>query len=722
MADTLFDTIAQRNSCTVPNWSFFSWAEVPPDMPGTVILIHGVNDLGTDFGTVEAGLCEGLNERLNRSDLKAGVYMTGRMANDNSEVKPEDLLKDMDSVLYRRSEPEGTRSVLIPFYWGYRASRTEIGKDAINGQVVDIHGNRLDKNYAKNGGMFANATTNIPDMFNTNFKGGLKTTTLEWIQNDPTHPLLEAPNRHYMVLAARRLAMLVKQIRNIDPDETVTIVGHSQGTVISLLAQALLMQADGGDGANPAANRPADTLVLIDSPYSVIAPWMDRATQTGDEQQTAYARAHTLIELVKLVGEGKHSSPSLEQLLPNTEDCRGRAGPAWTPTLAKRFNPKTDDANKAVVFAERDNRGKVYLYFCPEDATVALKTVQGIGTNGVPDTTPVHDPKTRKTVDLKLMSPLIDSGFHQRVFTRRKRKGESVKVGTPPQVYTLREKGETSHGTTGFVNNQIKQSGNSVGVTRQINGEELSPPFDPDLQGNVIPGTETTPIDENETEPGKQSWDQMETEIALTRIKLQTLPPTQILWPDAGLDPTQPSKAEVQAFFDAKPDPDDRCKVFDVTATSPPQAGVRYVVRTETPNEAKLRLMNDKNVFGASSYHSAIMSGLKNHRFATAMDVAIGQGKAMDSPEWSALLRYIADWRTPLDTIRDKSGTKFSELIPGMSQLVEATCTYYKNGKFPTELIPETPPRPVVSETLTTLNQVSQTTPQNAALTQGGKL
>jgi len=722
MDDSPFDTVAQRTSTTLPNWCSFSLAELPPEMPGTAILIHGVNDLGTDFGTVEAGLCEGLNERLNRSDLKAGVYTQGRMANEDRKVTKDDLFKDMDGVLYRRSEPDGTRSVLIPFYWGYRAAPDEIGKQSINGQVVDIHGNRLDKNFAKNGGMFANATTNIPDMFNTHFKGGLKTNMLEKLQHDPTHPLLEAPNRHYMVLAARRLAMLVKQIRNIDPDETVSIIAHSQGTVISLLAQALLMQADSSDGSSAAANRPADTLVLIDSPYSVIAPWMDRATQTGDEQQTAYARARTLIELVKLVGDGKHPTPELDQLLPNTADCRGRAGPAWTPTQAKRFNPKTDDANKAVVFAERDNRGKVYLYFCPEDATVALKTVQGIGTNGVPDTAAVHDPDAGKTVDMPLMTPLIASGFHQRVFTRRKRNGATVKVGTAPQVYTLREKGETSHGTTGFINTQIKQGGNSVGATRQVNGEELNPPFDPDLQGNVIPGTENKPIDANETAPGKQSWDQMETEVALTRLKLQTLTDQPLPWPGAGVDPSKPSVAEVQAQYDANPDPDDRCQVFDVTAGSPVAPDVRYVTRTETPNEAKVRLMNDPKRLGDSSYHSAIMSGQKNHRYGTAMDVAIGQGKALDDLEWGTLLRFIADWRTPLGMISVKCRAKYPQLIPGMRALVEATCEYYTSGAFPTDLVPEKPPKPVVSETLTMQNQVSREATRTPANTSGGTI
>ena len=43
---------------------------------------------------------------------------------------------------------------------------------------------------------------------------------------------------------------------------------------------------------------------------------------------------------------------------------------------------------QTVVFPERDNRGKVYLYFCPDDTTVALGDVHGIGTYGVPDMLP----------------------------------------------------------------------------------------------------------------------------------------------------------------------------------------------------------------------------------------------------------------------------------------------------------------------------------------------
>ncbi|WP_445012499.1 T6SS effector phospholipase Tle3 domain-containing protein, partial [Burkholderia pseudomallei] len=43
-------------------------------LPGVVIFIHGVNDPGAAYATVERGLCQGLNERLSRSDLRPGEY------------------------------------------------------------------------------------------------------------------------------------------------------------------------------------------------------------------------------------------------------------------------------------------------------------------------------------------------------------------------------------------------------------------------------------------------------------------------------------------------------------------------------------------------------------------------------------------------------------------------------------------------------------------------
>ena len=40
--------------------------EVPRELPGNVILVHGVNDVGMGYSAAEEGLCAGLQDRLFR--------------------------------------------------------------------------------------------------------------------------------------------------------------------------------------------------------------------------------------------------------------------------------------------------------------------------------------------------------------------------------------------------------------------------------------------------------------------------------------------------------------------------------------------------------------------------------------------------------------------------------------------------------------------------------
>ncbi|WP_081936258.1 DUF3274 domain-containing protein [Burkholderia sp. 9120] len=689
--------VGERKALLYPNRPANAHANVDVEnrYPCTTILIHGVNDLGTDFGAVESGLCEGLNDRLGRSDLKGGEYTHGRMANDPSKVSVADLMKNLDDVIYRRQEPPGTRSPVIPFYWGFRASKDDLPKNEaqqmVNGQYVDRFGNRLDRHRAKGGGMFANATGNIPDMFDTHFEGGLKTQGLNRLKDDPTHPLYEAPNRHYDILAARRLASLVRQIRLIDVNETVNIIAHSQGTLITLLAQAFLMQ-----GSGP-ADRPADTLILIDSPYSLCEELMDKVTQRGDGQQTAWARARTLASIVGLVEKGRHNQPSLEQLKVTNggPDNYGVTGPAWGPRQSMRL---TGLGDTCVVFSERDNRGKVYLYFCPEDATVGLKGVNGIGCTGLPDTIQVRSTQAGakpETVEF------LSSAFLQRIFTRRKRQEKMVQVGTKPGSFNLRESNESSHGVIGVVA-WATLSELDKNTMRTINGEELGPPFDPDLEANVFPGSGEAPLHKDlphERRAGVQSIDQLEAETALSVSTLLPLPAQVMAWPDFKIGKALPAPAQVANALNLGKEPsDDQCKVLQVHMTIPAKDGQILVIRQETPNEAKVRLMNDCRV--SDSYHSAVMSGQRNHRCATAFDVSIGQARALDDPNWAKLLRAMADWRIPLGKLK-KLSPYYDRLDQTTRDLVEANCWYYDRGDFPSEkLVPKTPPPSVVSETI----------------------
>jgi hypothetical protein len=66
--------IATDTSRLLPNRYTDRNIAVPRDLPGVVIFLHGVNDPGASYESVETGLCQGVNERLDRRDLKAGRY------------------------------------------------------------------------------------------------------------------------------------------------------------------------------------------------------------------------------------------------------------------------------------------------------------------------------------------------------------------------------------------------------------------------------------------------------------------------------------------------------------------------------------------------------------------------------------------------------------------------------------------------------------------------
>jgi len=98
--------------------------DVRPDLPCNVIVIHGVNDVGTSFNAVEDGLCGGLDHRLHG---KPGRFVPGsyRMptAADKNVVEP-----DPDAVFFKRSIQEATHSPVIPFYWATGKSSTRQGR------------------------------------------------------------------------------------------------------------------------------------------------------------------------------------------------------------------------------------------------------------------------------------------------------------------------------------------------------------------------------------------------------------------------------------------------------------------------------------------------------------------------------------------------------------------------------------------------------------------
>lgn len=671
------------------------------NLPGSVILVHGVNDVGVAYEAVERGLCEGLAARL-CGELKPATYRMPKPA--DREV----LEDDPDDVFYKRTVGSDTHSPVIPFYWGYREQSDQVQdwRKTAHGQAVDRYGNRLDRDYSKGGGPFANATTSLADMWNRGKSdaGG----TLDWAARDATHPILDNPGRLYMILAARRLAALISMIRDYDEHETVSIVAHSQGCLISLLAQAFLL--DPAMQAEQPGARPADTLVLCNPPYSLVddmpsaAALVDghsgadaRMTQGQDRyrfingNQTMHARLGTLANIVKGVRGARHATPPMAELT-DTSRHMGAVGPAWK------------------VEADRDNRGKVYLYFSPEDMTVAFAGVEGIGWQGVPDFQRGRQFETMKPLSRQrgystrggqfvplpnvtvaaptVRRPLAElgEGFFQRVFTRKlrpdTRRGRAVLVGQPPHDFVLRAPGEDDHAHTAasdsFASNHAlrqhldSQADARDGVpaderarfgVRRITGEALPKPVQasmgegafPDVQGRFGASENVDQID---------AATSVTSDYGIADGKWECIPdPCGIVMGLGGYNPVASPRPALHKHkvayaseqrmlltkqLNAGKKLDDCYEVENVYVclgmgfdrpVSPPML---LIERTETAREARLRWQKT-NV--PRSFHSAVFGGSQNHRWVTAYDVAIGGGKAPTHPLFYKYLCAVADWR-----------------------------------------------------------------------------
>lgn len=371
---------------------------VKPPLPCIVILVHGVNDVGEAYENQDQGICDGLNQRLGRTDLHAHDWKTH-----------EFMITDPDGNISAATCPEEkqtcigvvNRSPCVPFYWGYKPvdkttweadqkryrdelrekrDKADLAYDtyqqdskkvlnAHNGENVDNLNNWLDPAFAKGGGTFANATTNIPDMFGPGANGA----ALEIVgalsrskmnDGDWSHPIYANPHRIYQAFAARRLADLILTIRK-NPSakkDTINIVAHSQGTLVTILAN-LWVKAEG--------EAPADCVILNNSPYSLENRWLEN-TQPGN-QQTDKARQQTLAHFCKVIADNPlynsgqpHNADDTEKLYDLL--CLSRSGrEKWG---GEAYN--------------RNNFGLVYNYFCPNDQVVSMLPVQGMGWRGIP--------------------------------------------------------------------------------------------------------------------------------------------------------------------------------------------------------------------------------------------------------------------------------------------------------------------------------------------------
>jgi hypothetical protein len=699
--------IARGKSVTTPAKSTTRISK-PMPLPCITILVHGVNDVGEAYDAQEQGVCRGLNARLNRShsldingltDLVPGTYRIPPTEAEEIKKESAQIKKDPDAVYYRRSEDDKTWSPVVPFYWGFRETDKGTVKNASHGQWTDRYGNRIDKNRAKEGGPFANATSNLNDMWGEGF--GAKMAGMEWpvkAASDPLHDLRRAAPRHYMLLAAKRLATLIAMIRGnpLYKDTAINILAHSQGTMVTLTAHALLA-ADGGKFA-------ADTLIFQDSPYSLAEANLEFLGDAYHDQQTTQSRVKSISNIVQYVWSKKAATPALAELAFPNKTGDGVAGPFWQPGAgAQQVIRKGDNARTVpYTFTERDNRGKVYLYFCPQDKTVGLLNVEGIGWEGIPDEVtaswvdnaqsmrPSIGPIEEKVAVFKTMG----SGFRQRVFTSRKVDGKPVLVGDTPSIYKMSSitSWEDIKSTVGSAFSSHKVI--KPGTTRNINGEELKPA----IEANLAVG--------EDGHPGELGIGPIDASIAAAGGGIETS--TKLLEPDfrdasrQGQPFTEEERAQLEDKLNggrpASPNEDgvdtSRMRLVGPVLCSQYADGhyLRYDYK-ESPDQAQERWRTQKT--DKNSYHSSIPANPAHAEGVTAYDLSLGMPLpiAEDDTEYMDYLRAVADWRTNWKSLLKKKKDdatiqkifeyKAAETTAGAKKLIDDTFDYYNTGILP---------------------------------------
>lgn len=661
--------IGQASSVVMPSGGD-TRVQPPPPKPCVTIVVHGVNDLAGVYASIEQGLCAGLNDRLDLGFTPDGSPGAGRLE-PASYTSPADdcgVSSNPDAVYYRRRfsdspDGRGARSVVIPFYWGVREEEAFIDKTTPHGEWLDRNGNRLDKAGTKEGGQFANATTTLPDMWGEGFSGKLfGFIPMHWFSPDPSHPLFRSPARKYMVLAAMRLAMLIRIIRKRYPDDVINVVGHSQGNLLNLLAQAML--------ADEGGTRPADCSIMMNPPYSLHEPWTE-GVQMGHRQQTTRARIETLKNIVALIDAEAVSAPALSEV--TIAGCPGYGaigGPRWTG--GKDSRTTVDDAD--VAFDDTDNRGCTYLYFTPQDQTVGLANVQGIGWQGVPE-----------MVSDKPVRSVLSSRFHQRVFTLRRRDGEREKVGSREYIdrYVLQRPGEKTWEDTGlgwFDRMGVSRASFEDNQSVQLRGHRLPVPLEVDYahEGTVTAGD--APSHKDATGSGvyqvKTPYDPIDASIVLANGGWE--PTNRDVSQEELLDEYQAYRygnglTQITESRNHGLQAEQKAHVFSAKKLGNGQV---LIVRGETPYEARIRLQNqDLGKQVPLSFHSGIPANPEHSRRVLAFDVAVGAGRSVDDLDFYAYLCRVADWRLDWEMkdqdYKDESGM-------GNDVLTAEVLAYYK--------------------------------------------
>lgn len=182
--------------------------------------------------------------------------------------------------------------------------------------------------------------------------------------------LTDAPPREYYAHAANRLANLMDSIREEYPHDTVSLISHSQGTMIAMAATTL-------------AKKAPDALYILNSPYAMEAKITDSLALPTEEVSSDNARSQTLSAIVdKIAVQARVLKPEDYNAL-----CVGKTDDKkrWAPDVTLP-SPDSD-----VRVPERDNHGRFYIYCNPHDRVMGASPLLSLGWQGLknnPDGSP----------------------------------------------------------------------------------------------------------------------------------------------------------------------------------------------------------------------------------------------------------------------------------------------------------------------------------------------
>jgi hypothetical protein len=240
---------------------------------------------------------------------------------------------------------------------------------------------------------------------------------------------------------------------------------------------------------------------------------------------------------------------------------------------------------------------------------------------------------------------------------------------------------------------------------RFINGEELKPPCEPDMYGGEI--QKGGPRPGHADVPGMMTPDDVTKDVGLGNQY------ASFKWID--VETTRNPLASTDSYkaaFNRGKDTDDQSQNWRIVASTSvtsilssallPGVPERVIQREETPNEARLRMEKDPDAREANNYHSGLLHSAENHRWVTAMDVAIGQAVTLDDPAWCELLTLMADWKMDAATLaRIQGNPAFKRIDQETRDFIQAVSDYYLNGSFPAEHYVSSTMPPLVTSELT---------------------